>query len=157
MISQGGGNLFTERSYRDFIWKMDFKLPPGGNNGLAIRYPGHGNPAYSGFCELQVLDNHAPQYANLDPRQYHGSVYGKVAAARGYLRPPNEWNYQMVRLQGSQLQVELNGTLILDADVATISEFMSPKFKAELPSVGRLGFAGHGKGVAFRNLWIKDL
>ena len=52
----------------------------GGNNGLAIRYPGKGDTAYLGMCELQVLDNTAPKYANLDKRQYHGSVYGMVAA-----------------------------------------------------------------------------
>jgi hypothetical protein len=107
------------------------------------------------MCELQVLDNRAEKYANLDPRQYHGSVYGKAAAARGYLRPANEWNYQIVRVQGTTIQVELNGTPIVDADLAAITEFMSPKFKAEIPADGHLGFAGHGKGVAFRNLWIR--
>ena len=61
------------------------------------------------MCELQVLENTAPKYAKLDPRQYHGSVYGKAAAARGYQRAVNEWNYQVVRVQGTTIQVELNG------------------------------------------------
>ena len=149
-----GGNIFTAQKYSDFVFKLEFRLPPGGNNGLAIRYPGHGNPAYSGMCELQVLDNTAPQYADLDPRQYHGSVYGKTAAARGYLRAVGEWNYQVVRVQGTTIQVELNGTPIVDTDVSTITEFMSPKFKADIPEDGHLGFAGHGAGVAFRHLRV---
>mgnify|MGYP000370228801 CR=1 FL=1 len=40
--------------------------------------PGSGDTAYVGMCELQVLDNDAPKYAKLDPRQYHGSAYGMV-------------------------------------------------------------------------------
>ena len=61
------------------------KLPEGGNNGLAIRYPGKGNPAYDGMCELQVLDSEHQRYARLDPGQYHGSAYGIVAAKEGFL------------------------------------------------------------------------
>jgi len=157
ITSLKGGNIYTAQKYSDFVFKLEFKVPPAGNNGLAIRYPGHGNPAYSGMCELQVLDNTAEKYADLDPRQYHGSVYGKAAAARGYLRAINEWNYQVVRVQGTTIQVELNGTVIVDADLARITEFMSPKFNSNIPQDGHLGFAGHGKGIAFRNLWIRDL
>ena len=157
ITSLKGGTLYTTRAYRDFAFKLEFKVSPGGNNGLAIRYPGRGNPAYVGMCELQVLDNTAPQYADLDPRQYHGSVYGKVAAARGYLRVVNDWNYQVVRVKDTSVQVELNGTIILDTDLATITEFMSPKFNSNIPEEGHLGFAGHGKGIAYRNLWIQEL
>ena len=154
IISKSGGNIFTDALYGDFTFALEFRVPPGGNNGLAIRYPGTGNPAYNGMCELQVLDNRAPQYAELDARQYHGSVYGKAAAARGYQRAVNQWNYQVVRVQGSTVQVELNGSPILDTDLSSITEFMSAKFTSAVPEVGHLGFAGHGKGVAFRNLRV---
>ena len=75
---------------------VQFKLPEGGNNGLAIRYPGSGDTAYVGMCELQVLDSEHPKYAKLDKRQYHGSAYGMVAAHRGYLRDAGQWNLQDV-------------------------------------------------------------
>src|SRR5690606_21326112 len=75
-----GGTIYTEEEYADFAVQLEFKLPPGGNNGLAIRYPGSGNAAHDGMCELQVLDNTAEKYANLDVRQYHGSVYGMIPA-----------------------------------------------------------------------------
>src|SRR4051812_23084076 len=87
-----GGTIYTQKSYADFVARLEFKLPPGGNNGLAIRYPGEGDSAYVGMCELQVLDDPAAQYATLDPRQFTGSAYGMVAAQRGYLRPVGEWN-----------------------------------------------------------------
>ena len=75
-----GGVLFTEKQYENFVVRLEFKLPPGGNNGLAIRYPGSGRAAYDGMCELQVLDNRAEKYQKLDARQYHGSVYGIAPA-----------------------------------------------------------------------------
>ncbi len=114
-----GGTIYHTKELTNFVARVEFKIPPGGNNGLAIRYPGEGDTAYVGMCELQVLDNTAPKYAGkLDPRQYHGSVYGVVPAAQGYLRPVGEWNFEEVTVTGSRIKVELNGTVILDADVA---------------------------------------
>lgn len=153
-----GGNLFTEAEYGDFVVRLEFKLPPAGNNGLAIRYPGKGDPAYDGMCELQVLDNEHPQYANLDPRQFHGSAYGMVAAHRGYLRPVGEWNYQEVTVRGSTLKVELNGTVILDCDLARVTEFMNNRpHPGKDRTRGHFGFAGHKDPVMFRNIAIKSL
>ena len=153
-----GGNLYTEAVYGDFVATLQFKVPPGGNNGLAIRYPGHGNPAYDGMTELQVLDNTAEKYSKLDVRQYHGSAYAMVAAHRGYLRPVGEWNYQKVTVKGSTLQVELNGAPILDADVAKITSFMgkNPHPGKDLKE-GHFGFAGHRDPVMFRDVRIKPL
>ena len=52
-----GGTPYWNTELSDFQARVEFKLPPGGNNGLAIRYPGTGNTAYEGMCELQVLDD----------------------------------------------------------------------------------------------------
>lgn len=153
-----GGTLFTEGVYGDFVARMEVSIPPGGNNGLAIRYPGSGNPAYAGMTELQVLDSEAPKYAKLDKRQYHGSAYGISAAHRGYLREPNVWNFQEVTVKGSHITVELNGTVILDADVSKVSDFMgNGKHPGLSLKQGHFGFAGHSDPVSFRNLSIKKL
>ncbi len=154
-----GGTIHTKDEYGDFVVRLEFKLPPGGNNGLAIRYPGSGDTAaYVGMCELQVLDDTADQYKSLDPRQYHGSVYGLVAAQRGFQRPVGQWNFQQVTVKGSTIKVELNGTTIVDADVSKITDFManSPHPGKDRKS-GFFGFAGHGDAVEFRNIRIKAL
>lgn len=153
-----GGTLHTKSEYSDFVARVEFKLPPAGNNGLAIRYPGQGDSAYTGMCELQVLDNESPKYAQLDQRQYHGSAYGMAPARRGYLRPTGEWNFQEVTVIGSTIKVELNGNLILDTDLSKITEYManSPHPGKERTS-GFFGFAGHGDAVEFRNVQIKTL
>jgi hypothetical protein len=153
-----GGTIHTEKVYGDFVVRLEFKLPPAGNNGLALRYPGKGDTAYVGMTELQVLDNEHPKYATLDPRQYHGSAYGMAAAHRGYLRPVGEWNYQEVTVKGSTIVVELNGTRILDADLSTITEFAGDQpHPGKDRTSGHFGFAGHRDPVAFRNIRIREL
>jgi hypothetical protein len=153
-----GGTLHTEKEYGDFVARLEFRLPPGGNNGLAIRYPGTGDTAYVGMCELQVLDSEHPKYAKLDARQYHGSVYGMAAAERGYLRSTGEWNFQEVTVRGSTIRVELNGSVILDTDVATVKDFMGGKPHPGMNRThGFFGFAGHGDPVEFRNVSLKRL
>lgn len=153
-----GGTVYTKDEYDDFIVRFNFKLPPAGNNGLAIRYPGSGDSAYTGMCELQVLDTEHPNYANLDPRQAHGSAYGMAAAHRGYHRPTGQWNYQQVTVIGPTIKVELNGVTILDTDLSKITEYManSPHPGKDRKS-GYFGFAGHSDPVEFRNIAIKRL
>ena len=153
-----GGVLYTKDKYADFVARCEIKLPPAGNNGLAIRYPGQGDAAYSGMCELQVLDSDHPSYAKLDPRQHHGSAYGMVAAQRGYQRPTGQWNFQEVTIRGSKIKVELNGSVILDTDLSKVKEFManSPHPGKDLKT-GFFGFCGHSDPVEFRKLRIKKL
>ncbi|MBI2481705.1 MAG: DUF1080 domain-containing protein, partial [Planctomycetia bacterium] len=41
-----GGTIYTQEEYTDFAVRLEFQVPEGGNNGLAIRYPGAGDTAY---------------------------------------------------------------------------------------------------------------
>ncbi|MFZ2287951.1 MAG: family 16 glycoside hydrolase [Bacteroidales bacterium] len=154
-----GGNLYTEKEYSDFVFRFEFQLTPGANNGLGIRTPMEGDAAYVGM-ELQILDNTASIFADLEPYQYHGSVYGVIPARRGFLRPVGEWNYQEVTAQGTGIKVVLNGTVIVDGDIAeasangTLDGKDHPGLKN---SRGHIGFLGHGSLVRFRNIRIKEL
>lgn len=153
-----GGLLLAKPQLKNFVARVEFRLPPGGNNGLAIRSPGTGDTAYEGMCELQVLDTDHPKYASIDARQAHGSAYGIAAARQGYLRPTGEWNFQEVTVNGSRIKVELNGSVILDTDLAEAKEFMAD---SPHPGINRtsgyFGFAGHSDPVEFRNVSIKRL
>ncbi len=150
-----GGNLFTEGRYGDFTVRLQFRLPPGGNNGLAIRYPGNGDPAYTGV-EVQVLDDTHPKYKDLKPYQAHGSVYGVVPSQRGYLRPVGEWNFEEVTVRGTRYMVVLNGTRIVDADIATLPSDLKDH-PGKNRTEGHFGFCGHGDAVEFRAIAIKPL
>ena len=153
-----GGTIHTKAEYSDFVARVEFKLPPGGNNGLAIRYPGEGDTAYVGMCELQILDDTAPQYTKLDPRQFCCSIYGMVPAHRNYLRPLGDWNYEEVTVVGSTIKVELNGVMVVDADVSKVTDFMANSaHPGKDRTTGSFGFAGHNDPVMFRNISIRTL
>jgi hypothetical protein len=154
-----GGNLYTEKEYADFVFRFEFQLTPAANNGLGIRAPLEGDAAYAGM-ELQILDNTAPVYASLQPYQYHGSVYGVIPAKREFLKPVGEWNYEEVEAMGTHIKITLNGTVIVDGDIAgprdngTMDHNEHPGLKNK---TGHIGFLGHGSVVRFKNIRIKDL
>ena len=154
-----GGNLYTKEEYSDFIFRFEFQLTPGANNGLGIRAPLEGDAAYVGM-ELQILDNDAPIYKDLHVYQYHGSVYGTIPAKRGFLKPVGEWNYQEVIVKGPKIKVILNGTTILDGNITPFKKNGTPD-KQQHPGLlrdsGHIGFLGHGSPLQFRNIRIKDL
>jgi len=152
-----GGTLYAKEEYSDFAFRFEFKLPPGGNNGIAVRSPGKGDPAWEAY-EIQVIDNTAKKYANLQPYQFHGSVYGLAPAQRGALLPVGEWNKQEIIFKGSHIQVILNETTILDQDISKIDLSKIKRLpKGVKRSSGFIGFAGHSDPVQFRNVRIKSL
>jgi hypothetical protein len=156
-----GGTVYWNQELQSYLVRLRFKLPPAGNNGLAIHYPGTGRPAYDGLTELQVIDDRYEELkGKLDPRQVHGSAYGLVGAARGYQYPAGEWNFQEVTVHGSRLTVELNGTVILDADLADV-DLSTAMGERPRPGIvrrsGFFGFAGHRDPVEFKDIYIKRL
>jgi len=150
-----GGNLVTEKQYANYVFEFEFLLPPGGNNGLGIHYPGKGDPAYTGM-EIQILDNTHPRYSKLKDYQYHGSLYTLKAAKRGHLKPVGEWNREKVTVKGPLVKVELNGVVILEANLDQLNE-QKPKHKGAQRRSGHICFCGHGAPVKFKNITIKEL
>jgi hypothetical protein len=155
VVISRGKNLVSKKQYRNYIFEFDFLLPPHGNNGLGIHYPGSGGPSSAGM-ELQILDNSHPKYAKLKDTQYHGSIYKLKAAKRGFLKPVGEWNRQKVTVNGPRIIVELNGTIITEANLDEL-EKKNPRHKGVKRRSGHLCFCGHGSAVKLRNLTIVEL
>ena len=154
-----GGNLYTKEEYADFIYRFDFQLTPGANNGIGVHAPLEGDAAYMGM-EIQVLDGEDPKYAEIQPYQHHGSVYGVIPAKRGYLKPTGEWNSEEIIVKGSKIKVTLNGTVIVDGDYALASKNGTIDHKEHpglLNKTGHLGFLGHGDIVRFKNMRVKRI
>ena len=155
---EGGGNLFTEKAYSNFVFRFEFKLTPGANNGIGIRAPLAGDVAYQGM-EIQILDHDDAQYKGwLKPAQHHGSIYDVVAAKTGFLKPLGEWNYEEIVADGRKIKVTLNGTVITDANLDDVTDpAVLKKHPGLARSDGHIGFLGHGSHVEFRNIRIKEL
>jgi hypothetical protein len=153
----GGGNLLTDKDYANFVLRFEFKLTPGGNNGVGIRAPLAGDVAYSGM-EIQILDHNHPKYKDLQPWQRHGSVYNVVPAKADALKPAGEWNQEEIVADGKKIKVTLNGVLITDADLSAVTDpAVLKKHPGVLRTTGRIGFLGHGTRVEFRNIRVKEL
>lgn len=152
---EGGGWLSTEKTYGDFVLKLEFQVGPGGNSGVFIRSPHNGDPAYTGM-EIQVLDDDSDRYKTLKAFQYCGSVYGVEAAKRGSVKPAGQWNSMEISAIGPKVTVKLNGTTITEADLTkhTDAEASHPGIKR--PD-GYIGFQSHDEPVKFRNVSIKKI
>lgn len=152
-----GGMLFTENEYGDFTFSFDFKLEANSNNGIGIRSPLEGDPAYVGM-EIQVLDDSGPDYKDLRPAQYHGSIYDVVPAKRGALKPVGEWNHEEITAKGRHVTVTLNGKTIVDANLDDVKDEKTLKKHPGLARAkGHIGLLGHGTRVEFRNMKVKEL
>lgn len=154
----GGGNLYTEAEYSDFIFRFEFKLEDGSNNGVGIRAPYEGDPAYVAM-EIQILDDNSDRYAGkLRPAQYHGSVYDVVPARRGALKKPGEWNQEEITAIGREIKVVLNGQTILEAKLNDVKDPATiQKHPGMFRDRGHVGFLGHNDYLEFRNIRIKEL
>lgn len=166
-------NLYTKKEYRDFVFRFEFCfLRPGVNNGVGIRTPMGVDAAYDGMCEVQILDHDDPIYAGLREYQVHGSVYGVIPAKRIKHKPLGEWSEEEIRVQGNHITVTVNGEVIVDGDIkeACKGHNVAPDGSDNNPytvdhhnhpgmfnKTGHIGFLGHGAGIKFRNVRIKEL
>ncbi|MDR1384849.1 MAG: DUF1080 domain-containing protein [Planctomycetaceae bacterium] len=159
IVCRKGGNLFTKKEYANFVFRFEFLMPPGGNNGVGIRAESPTKDAAYYGMECQILDNSSEKYKKLEPEQYHGSIY-KVAPAKrnpeknDYQKPLGEWNTEEITANGSHIKVILNGETIVDVDIADIKVSGHPGLHRES---GFVGFLGHGDPVQFRSVRIKEL
>ena len=140
-----GGRLFTVKEFGDFVFRFEFKLEPGGNNGISVR----------GY-ESQILDDDSEKYRGLAPYSYHGSIIRcRVAAERGHLRPAGQWNSEEIECRGSRWKITLNGAVIVDVDLAKVPGEEAAALAKQ--TKGPLGLLGHHSRVEFRNLRVKEL
>ncbi len=156
----GGGNLLTEKEFDDFVLRFEFKLEDGSNNGIGIRAPLSGDVSSAGM-EIQILDEGAAvrgKWGPLHDEQYHGSVYDLIAAKRGALKPPGQWNTEEITARGRQIMVVVNGQTILDANLNSVTDAAKlMKHPGLFRERGHIGFLGHNDYLEFRNLRVKEL
>lgn len=154
----GGGNLFTKKQYDDFVLRFEYKLEPGGNNGVGIRAPLEGTPAFTAM-EIQILDDSFPEYKTYMPVQFNGAIYGAVAPKLGHMKKVGQWNAMEIMAKGPRIRVTLNGAVIVDADVSKLETKRIHGY--ELTGLtrrrGHIALCGHGHRVEFRNLRVKRL
>jgi hypothetical protein len=153
----GGGNLLSEKEYENFVFRFDFRLEPGSNNGIGLRTPLEGDAAYVAM-ESQVLDDTTTRYGPLRPEQMHGSIYNVIPAKSGSQKPVGEWNEQEISVNGRHIKIVLNGTTVLDGNINDVKNpALLHQHHGLMRERGHIGFLGHTEYVEFRNVRIKEL
>lgn len=137
-----GIDLITEKTFKDFMLHVEFKVPKNGNSGVYLR----------GRIEVQVHDSYGQEPA----MHTCGSLYSKKVASKVVSKKPGEWQCFNITLKGNTVTVVQNGETIID------------KFDCPGPTGGELDGKNFGKpgpimlqgdhtAVAYRNIWIKPL
>lgn len=155
---EGGGNLFTAKEYGDFVFRVEYKMEAGGNNGVGIRAPLQGTPGFEAM-EIQLLDDDFPEYRDWTDVRFNGSVYGAVAAKRGFTKKAGQWNTMEIRAKGTRIQVKVNGQKVVDADMTKVGpkRIHDHDLNGLTREKGYIAFCGHGHRFEFRNVRIKEL
>jgi len=154
--AKGGGWLARSEEMSDYLFELEFRLPPGGNSGLFLRPPLEGNPAWEGI-EIQLLDDAAPQYAGkLSPEQYCASIYGMGAAQPGLSRPAGQWQKLRVLCAGRHVAAWLNGQPV---SYAALDEHMAKadKVRGLNRAAGFPGLQNEHGPIHFRSIRFRDL
>ena len=138
--------LRSKEQYGDFNLRFEYRLRPGGNSGIYLRVPADGAHREGGGAEVQLLDDRAKRYRNIEPAQYCGSIYKVVPAKSHVSRPAGEWNTMEINCQGSAYRITHNGVVIVDASEVDYPELGKRFVK------GYLGLQNHNEEVWFRNL-----
>ncbi len=158
----GKVHIFTEKEYGNFVLRLQFKLDPGGNNGIGIRAQLSNTPHLNGM-EIQVLED--SYYDDGDPiklkdYQHHGSIYGLVPAKTGHLKPAGQWNDEEIICDGRRIKVILNSAVIVDANLDDVKPIDGQEHPGLQYTKGHIGLHAHGNygaEVFFRKIRVKEL
>jgi len=157
MRTAKAGDIWTRHRFDDFVLDLEFMTK--GNSGIFIRTADPKDPVRGGL-EIQIIGpGGAPSKTSC------GAVYGCQAPTADVVRA-GQWNRMAIAAVKNRIAVDLNGTRIIDMDLARWTKpgrnpDGSPnKLKRALKDVtgpGHIGFQDHGDNVLFRNIRIRPL
>lgn len=158
-----GGDVVTERSFKDFELSVDFKISEGGNSGIKYFLLPNTNLG----CEFQIIDDSKHPDAKLgrDGDRTTGSLYDIMPAPTDKpVKPAGEWNNARIIVRGDKVEHWLNGKKILSYDRSSeefrqaiaLSKFKNTKGFA-MATTSPILLQAHGDLVHYKNIKIKEL
>jgi LEA14-like dessication related protein len=176
--SANGGDIVTEKKYKNFIVELDFQLSEGANSGLKYFVDTELNKGEGSSigCEFQILDdkNHPDAKLGVNGNRTLGSLYDLIKANGKEFNPylPNEkyvngfdqWNRARVVVNGNHVEHYLNGIKVVEYErntqewraLVAYSKYQKwPNFGDF--ETGNILLQDHGNSVKFKNIKIKEL
>ncbi|MAI66867.1 MAG: hypothetical protein CMJ26_03195 [Phycisphaerae bacterium] len=161
--TKGGGDIVTEKKYKDFILTLDWKISKGGNSGIFFHVNEEHDHVWLGGPEMQILDNKA--HANgMKPETSAGANYALHAPCCDVTKPVGQWNHAKLVVNGPHVEHWLNGKKLLSYELWSDdwkARVAASKFKDMPPyglgKTGHIALQDHGDLVSFRNISIIEL
>ena len=107
-------NLSTQTQYGDFELTFEYNADAKVNSGVFLRVSDLDDEVHTGL-EIQILDTYGKE-PPLDKGD-SGALYDMIAPSTNPLSPAGEWNRMRLRCEGPRVEVELNGVLVVEADL----------------------------------------
>ena len=163
--TKGGGDIVTDREFKNFHLQLEWKVDKGGNSGIMFyvqESPQFEHTWHTG-PEMQMLDNAA--HADADIHKHRaGDLYDLIAGDGDPVKPAGEWNSVDIISNKGNLEFRLNNvsflqTTLWDDNWKQLIE--NSKFK-KWPAFGtfksgKIALQDHGDPVWFRNIRILNL
>ncbi len=154
-LAESTGWLRSNRMYRNFILRLEYRISPGGNSGIFLRAPHYGRSSRLGM-ELQIQDDGTSPPSDTCT----SAVYSVVTPRLNPAKPAGEWNQVEIMLKDRHLRVVWNGHLVHDInldDPALSANLPRTHLLYRRPNWGYIGLQNHRSLVEFRNIFIKEL
>jgi hypothetical protein len=157
-----GSDLITRQTFGDFEFSWDWRVAPGGNNGVKY-FVTEERPGAPGH-EYQMIDDKGYS-GKLTPLHLTAAFYDVLpAAADKPLRPAGEWNSSRIVVRGTRVEHWLNGKNVLTYELgspAVKAGIAASKFKDQ-PGfgekiAGHLMLTYHQDECWYRNLKVREI
>ena len=158
-----GGDIITEEKFNDFELSWEWRISPGGNNGIKYLVT-EDRPSAPGH-EYQMIDDTRNSDARIGPQRATASFYDVLPPADDKpLKPAGEWNQSRLRVQGNHVEHWLNGKKVLEYELgseAVKAAVAKSKFK-NAPGFGgkikgHILLTDHHDECWFREIKIREL
>ena len=130
------GTLWSKEEYGDFVLRLEYKLPVGGNSGLLFR--GRRNVEH----QIELLGNSGGPVST----GCTGAIFRRHAPTANPSRKPGEWNALELEVRGRAVTLTFNGVVVHERAVVD-----------DLPLRGPVGLQEHGTPLGFRGVEIRRL
>jgi len=161
----GGGDLTTDKEFKNFDLKLEWKISKNGNSGIMFLVKE--DPAYKESWntgpEMQVLDNDGHDDGKIKKHRA-GDLYDLISSSSEPVHAVGEWNQVEIRLNKGKLDLFMNGVNIISTTLwdSNWSQLVKGSKFASMPGFtkyqsGKIALQDHGFDVWFRNVKIKEL